>query len=127
MTTRHAVVWLDHNEAHIFHLTPESYAGEVIRSPHAHSKLHRKAGPKASSGHANEDPHYYHDVAMLLAGTEEILVVGPANAKDAFVRHLENHHHDLKSRIVAVETLDHPTDKQIVAHARAYFKREGTL
>lgn len=127
MNTRHAVVWLDHNEAHIFHLTPESYTGEVIKSPHAHTKLHRKAGPTASSGHVTEDQHYYHDVATHLAGTEEILVVGPANAKVEFVQHLESHHHDLKSRVVAVETMDHPTDKQIAAHARTYFKKEGTL
>jgi len=123
MTTRHAAVWLDHNEARIFHLTPENYQEETVKSPHAHTKLHRKAGPTASSGHAPEDQHYYHEIAQHLAGTEEILVVGPANAKTEFMRHLEKHDHGLKSKVVAVEPLDHPTDNQIAAFARKYFKR----
>jgi stalled ribosome rescue protein Dom34 len=122
MATRHVAVWIDHNEARIFHLTPESFEEETVDSPRAHTKLHRHAG-STTSGHAGEDQHYYHKVAEHLAGAEEILVVGPANAKNELVKHIDSHDRSLKSRVVGVETMDHPSDAQIAAHARKYFKR----
>ena len=48
--------------------------------------------------------------------------MGPSTAKLELVKHVHKHDHQLVGRIIGVETADHPTDKQIVAHARAYFK-----
>lgn len=126
MATRHVAVWIDHNEARVFHLTPESFEEETVKSPHAHTKLHRHTGA-TSSGHAGEDQHYYHQVAEHLASAEEILVVGPANAKNELVKHIDSHDRGLKSRVVGVETMDHPSDAQIAAYARKYFKRVDNM
>jgi hypothetical protein len=38
----------------------------------------------------------------------------------------ENHRH-LVSKIVGVETADHPTGGEIVAHARSYFKASDRM
>jgi stalled ribosome rescue protein Dom34 len=122
MATRHAAVWIDHNEARIFHLTPESFEEEKIESPHAHTKLHRKTGT-TTNGHAAEDQNYYHDVAQNLSGADEVLIVGPANAKYELMKHIELHDHELESKVVGVESMDHPTEPQIAAFARKYFKR----
>lgn len=122
MNYRHAAVWLDHNEARIFHITEETFEEATVESPRAHTHLHRKTGPGAVSGRrASEDPHYYRDVAQALKDVEEILVVGPATAKLELIRYIHAHERALEPRIVGVETVDHPSDRQLVAYARRYF------
>lgn len=122
MTYHHAAVWLDHNEARIFHVRAEEYEEATVASPKAHTQLHRRSGPGAESGHrAAEDQHYYHEIVSALAGAESILVLGPSTAKHELLRHVQKHDPKVEAKIVGVETVDHPSDRQIVAHARSYF------
>jgi hypothetical protein len=51
-----------------------------------------------------------------------VLIGGPASAKHELFKHIQRHEHQLLTRISAVETLDHPTDKELLAHARQYFR-----
>ena len=48
--------------------------------------------------------------------------MGPGNAKQEFVKHIEHHDHLLRARVLGVETVDHPTNHQVVAHARKFFR-----
>jgi len=44
-------------------------------------------------------------------------------AKDHFKTHLETHHTaGLAKRIIGMEVVDHPTDNQILAASRKFFK-----
>lgn len=36
-------------------------------------------------------------------------------------KHIRDYHPHLKDRIIGFETVDHPTEAQIVAHARLFF------
>jgi stalled ribosome rescue protein Dom34 len=120
MSHFHAVVWLDHAEAHVQHFTREAVEEKLVHGkPHRH--LHYKRGAQAS-GHPPEDQAYFHKVAEALMGAEEILVLGPANAKTEFIKHLSTHDHELSKKVVAVETVDHPTDGQVLAYARKHFR-----
>jgi hypothetical protein len=49
--------------------------------------------------------------------------VGPSTAKLDFSRYLHKHDPALEARIVGIETVDHPSDGQLVAYARKYFER----
>jgi hypothetical protein len=51
-----------------------------------------------------------------------ILITGPANAKSELVKHIEQHDPTRKQLIAGVETVDHPSDGALVAHARKYFQ-----
>jgi stalled ribosome rescue protein Dom34 len=120
MHARHAAVWLDHNQAKIFHVGAGAATEDTIHSFKEHTQLHRRAG--SDDGHrAAEDKGYYHAIASALEGAEEILVVGPATAKLVLIKHIHEHHRDLVPKIVGVETVDHPSDGQLVAYARRYF------
>lgn len=120
MSHFHAVVWIDHAEAHVQHFSRDDVEKKLVHGkPHKH--LHHKRGAQAS-GHAAEDQAYYHKVAEAIAGAEEVLVVGPANAKHEFVKHLESHDPALRKKVVAVETVDHPSDGQVLAYARKHFR-----
>lgn len=68
-----------------------------------------------------EDQHYYHEVVEALAGTREILIVGPGHAKLELIKHIHAHDHGVVDKVVGVETVDHPGDGQLVAYARKYF------
>ncbi|MGH9811107.1 MAG: translational machinery protein, partial [Terriglobia bacterium] len=120
MSLFHAVVWIDHAEAHVLHFSREDVAKQLVHGkPHRH--LHTKKNAQ-SSGHAAEDQGYFHQIAEALNDAGEILVVGPANAKTEFVKHLNSHDKELAKKIVAVETVDHPSDGQLLAFARKYFR-----
>ena len=118
----HAVGWLDHREARVFHLNETDVEKLTIHPERPHRHLHHKAGAiGARQGHAAEDESYYHEVAAALADAGEVLVVGPGQAKLALLRHLHRRAPDVERKVVGVETVDHPTDGQLVAHARHYF------
>jgi len=120
MSHFHVVVWIDHSEAHVLHFTREDVEKKLVHGkPHQH--LHHKRKSE-TSGKAAEDQAYYHKVAEALAGAAEILVVGPANAKTEFVKHLEAHDPEVRKKVVAVETVDHPSDGQLLAYARQHFR-----
>jgi hypothetical protein len=55
-----------------------------------------------------------------LADAGAVLITGPANAKTELLKYI--HHHDFRliNVIVGVETVDHPSDAQLVAYARKY-------
>ena len=62
-----------------------------------------------------------HAITEALRGAQEILVVGPAQAKLQLIKHIHARAADMVKNIVGVETVDHPTDGQLVAYARKYF------
>ena len=120
MSHYHAVVWLDHSEAHVFHFTSEEIQKLTAQSTNPRPHQHHKRG-STGSGNAKEDHAYFEHVTGLLKGAQEILVVGPAKAKLDLIKHIHKHHQDMVAKIAGVETLDHPTDGQLVAYARKYF------
>ncbi len=120
MSHFHAVVWLDHSEAHVMHITSDDVEKCVVHPAKPHQHLHSKSGGPGA-GKAAEDKHYYHAVVEALAGAQEILVVGPAQAKLQLIKHMHAHDQAVADKVVGVESIDHPTDGQLVAYARKYF------
>jgi stalled ribosome rescue protein Dom34 len=116
MTVRHVAVWIDPKEAKIFHIVTEGFDVTQVKAPHHH--LTRKAEEQGT--HAGSE-RYFHEVATALKDAEEILLVGPSSAKLDFFRYVHKHDHALEPKILGIETLDHPTDGQLVAYVRHYF------
>jgi hypothetical protein len=52
------------------------------------------------------------------------LITGPGSAKTELSSYIQRTHPDLARRISGIETVDHPTDAQLLAHARSFFKKE---
>ena len=120
MSHSHAVVWIDHAEARIMHISPEDVEKSIVHPAEPHLHLHHKRG-SVSGSREPEDQHFYHDVVEALSEAKEILVVGPGQAKLNLIKHMHAHDHDVENRVVGLETVDHPSDAQIVAFARKYF------
>jgi stalled ribosome rescue protein Dom34 len=120
MDNFHAVVWIDHNEAHVIHFNRDTDEELTVHSRHRKGHLHHKRG-QIGSGRAPEDQQFFDHVAGALAGAGEILIVGPANAKDEFGKHLRAYNKALAAAVVGFERVDHPTDGQLLNFARHYF------
>lgn len=120
MSHFHAVIWIDHKEAHVFHFNEEAADKLVLRAKHAARHIHHKAN-EVGSGHAGEDAEFLHAVAAAVSDAGEILITGPAGTKTALMKHLAKHDPHVFQRVAGVESSDHPTDGQLLAHARTYF------
>ncbi len=55
------------------------------------------------------------------------MVAGPGTAKSEFASHLKKHVPQLKSRLLGVEPMGHPTDGELFDHARRSFKAAEKL
>ena len=121
MQTQHAVVWLDHREAKVFFFNRQTAASVRLVTTLAHLQTHNKAG-SVDGKRASENRAFYDDVVSALQPAKKWLIVGPGEAKDELAKHIRDHHPHLKDRIVGVEPADHPTEAQIVAHARSFFR-----
>lgn len=126
MSTNHVVVWLDHQEAHVIHFTPHAADDEVIKTHSRHPHIHTKSGAPGS-GHAQENTQYFNDIATALKDAREILIVGPGQEKLALLKHFQQHQHDLADKVFSVETVDHPTNGQLLAYAKKYFAKADLM
>jgi hypothetical protein len=117
----HAVVWIDHLEARIFRFNRDDVESMVIHPHNPTRHIHHKANV-IGSGHAAENQSYLHDVVRAISDAGVVLITGPANAKTELVKHIHRHDPALIDKIAGIESVDHPTDGELVAHARRYFK-----
>jgi stalled ribosome rescue protein Dom34 len=122
MSHLHAVVWLDHREAKVVDFNFDDKHVVNVHHRGSHRQVHHKAGAQGS-GHAPEDQHYFDAIVTALGDAREVLITGPGTAKAAFRQHLDHRHPTLARRVVGVETLDHPTEGQLLDFARRHFKR----
>jgi stalled ribosome rescue protein Dom34 len=120
MSLNHAVIWIDHQEAHVMFLSEAASEAEIIRSKSTHAHLHHKGG-EVGSGKLALDSKYLHSVIQTVNKSQEILILGPGSAKLELIKHAHQHDAKIAEKIVGVETIDHPSDKEILAYARKFF------
>ena len=113
MSTFHAVVWMDHNEAHVL-----MFDREHVESQRIQSRSHHK-----HQGKAGDVTVLFGAVAQALAGTREVLLTGPGSARNEFRDWCASHAKAAADVIVDSIATDHPTDNQLVALAKQYFKK----
>ena len=80
------------------------------------------------TGHRiHENQPFFEDVAKAIADAGAILIVGPAQEKDDFARILAESHPAIRAHVEAVESADHPTDGELLDHARRFAKAADRL
>lgn len=131
-----AGLWIDHKKAVIVTLSGKD---EVIKKiPSDIGKLPWKEKGRGSSASSSQailaddrllrrlTRHlnvYYDQVSDYLAPAESVLIFGPGEAKGELKKRLERPGH--RGRVVAVETADKMTERQISANVRRFFSRRG--
>jgi len=123
-----AGLWVDHRKAVIVIVTEDGETmTEVISNMEKHVRFAR--GAATEDGSTSEDVRdrqfenrlnsYYDKVVAVVRGADSIQIFGPGEAKGELAKRLE--HEGLKDRILAMETVDKMTDRQIAAKVRVRF------
>jgi stalled ribosome rescue protein Dom34 len=113
MTTLHAVVFIDHTQAQVLQFDAEHVQAEKVKT---HTHQTRQHGSAVRSEH-----EYFGQVCDALDGIAEVLVTGPKTGLADFKHYADKHRPETAARIVGYETVDHPSENQLVALARKYF------
>ena len=121
MPLGHAIVWMDSKEAHVYRFGAEDMQHQRIKAHSPFRKVHHKAGV-IGSGKVHLDRDYYDHIISALRGVREWLLVGPGGAKSELLSHLDAHVPWLKAQLAGVESMDHPTDGELLDHAKRAFK-----
>jgi hypothetical protein len=125
-------LWIDHRKAVIAIVSAEGEETMEIRSK-VEKQAGRFAGVRSTTHYGQQVPaddshereftghlnNYYAEVIAAIRDAESILLFGPGEAKGELKKRLE--HAKLGDRIIAIETVDKMTDRQIAAKVREYF------
>lgn len=113
MPFSHAVLWIDHHHAQVLRFDAEHVQTSKVKEHTHHTRQH-------GSGVRTEH-EFFAEVCVALAGIAEVLVAGSHKAQADFRHYVGKHRPAVTTRIVGWETIDHPTEGQLVALARKYF------
>jgi stalled ribosome rescue protein Dom34 len=117
-----AIVWIDDNEARIMRVDEGIHHDSTIHAPNNHDAPKQPAG---NGGVADDSHMFFEQVARALDSADEILIVGPSATKEAFVKFMHKNDHTIDPRILGVETITHPDDKELAGFAKLYFTVGG--
>lgn len=119
-----AGVWIDHRRAVLVIIT--NRGEEMHEIPSNIEKSTRGKDGMGSGDGTTEDMRdskywprlnrFYDSIITVLRGADTILIFGPGEAKEELVKRLGRE--GLKRRVVAVETVDKMSDRQIAAKVR---------
>ena len=120
-------LWIDHRKAVIVVVTEE---GEDVKEIASDMEKHVRfsGGPGTDDGSAEDmrdrrfESHlnaYYDRVVAAVRGADSIQIFGPGEAKGELRRRLERE--GLLGNVLALETVDKMTDRQIAAKVRERF------
>ena len=119
MAYYHAVVWIDHKQARIFHFDVDEADKTLIKDQNVRD-LHSRE--KHTGQRTEENKPFFEDVAKAIADARAIVIVGPAQEKDFFAKFLAEKHPTVRVHVEGVEKADHPSDGELLDFARRYVK-----
>ena len=128
-------LWIDHRKAVIVTVSekgeetreiksevekqPGRFAG--VRSTTPYEPQHVPADDSRERKFAGHLRDYYDEVIASIRDAESILIFGPGEAKGELKKRLQRE--KLGDRIVAVQTVDRMTDREIAAKIREFFRK----
>ena len=115
---RRVAIWIDHREAVLVTLNGAQVTDE--------EEIHSEAGPHTHGGgwsqhrieaHRHELlKHYYEEIIGHLGPVDEILILGPGQAKHE-LHHSVDHHKGLRGKVVAVRSAPRRTEHEMIGEA----------
>jgi peptide subunit release factor 1 (eRF1) len=117
---RRVVVWIDHRVAILV-----AFAGKRLKRE---DELYSEAGPHTHGGGWSQHrfeahrhallQHFYDEVIHHLGPVDEILILGPGQAKHELHQRID-HHRGLKGKVIDVQNADKMTEAELVLQAGA--------
>lgn len=121
MPQHHAVVHIEHHNAEVLQFDAEHLQAQKIKSRSQHRV--RQQHSRQPGSDVRTDHEFFGEVCDALAGIAEVLVAGGHTSQTDFRHYVEKHRPQVAKQIVAWETVDHPTEGQMVALAKKHFAK----
>ncbi len=121
------LLWIDHQVARLFsgdgvllatvRAVPEDEGEEKKK------EQRRRPNKPMASGRRDEQAsaRFFAAVTAALRGAGPLALGGPGTAKTELAGYLRKKAPELDREVIGIQTLDHPTDRQLAAFARNYF------
>ncbi len=119
MSLFHAVVHIDHHHAQILQFDAEQVQASKLKAHDYDTRQH-------ASGVRSEH-EFFGQVCDALAGIREVLVTGSQTALSDFRHYVEKHRPPVVLQIVGWESVNHPSENQLVAFARQFFVKHNRM
>ncbi|HSN18511.1 MAG TPA: hypothetical protein VLV87_09925 [Gammaproteobacteria bacterium] len=119
MPLHHAVLLLDHQHAKVLRLDSGHVQAQRLE---AHSHHTRQHGSEVRTEH-----EFFGEVCDALKGVAEVLVAGNHQAQSDFRHYVEKHRPTVTKQIKAWETVDHPSDGQLLALAKKHLLKADKM
>lgn len=126
MNHYHAVIWVDHREAHVIRFGKDEAESALVHARGGDRQIHHRSG-SITGRHGSEAPDFFRKVAEAVKGSSEVLLTGPAAAKLHLYDWWKKHDAPTAAKVVGIESADHPSDGQLLKHARAYFDAQDRM
>ena len=120
----HAAVWIDGHEARVFRFSADE-AEKTVFHPHHSDKERRR--DKQNAHESPDDAQFLESVTQAIADAGAILISGPGVEKTLLLKYIERKHPKLREAVETIEAADHPTDGELLAHARKVLKAEDRM
>jgi stalled ribosome rescue protein Dom34 len=124
----HCLVWIDHCIARIFAVTKRELTElTTLHAPdQGRGHIHHHAGTPGP-GHESMSEEFLQNVVAALQDPAEILIAGPAQAKQIFKAYLAKKAPTLHQRVVAVATSNKAGDDELRDFACRFFDRIDSI
>lgn len=119
MTMNHAVVLIDHHHAQVIQFSADDVQAASIKE---HTHYTRQHGSSVRSEH-----EFFAEVCDALSGIPAVMVTGSHTAQADFRHYVEKHRPEAMGKIVHWETVDHPSEGELVKLGRDYFSGQGEM
>lgn len=124
----HQMVWMDHDIARVYGVTRNSLAElAVIHAPdEGRGHIHHQAGTMGP-GHTALSQDFMRKIAAALHDAQEILIVGPADAKHALKNYIASNTPALDKRVIGIEPMDKCGQGELQAFASLFFRQADRM
>jgi len=122
-------LWIDHRKAVVVIISEN---GEEVREITSHMEKHVRYSNDTSDGGSSEDVRdrqfenrlnsFYDAVVAVIRDGDSVQIFGPGEAKGELKKRLESA--GFKGHILAIETVDKMTDRQIAAKVREHLQNQ---
>lgn len=119
MSSFHAVVWLDHETAHVITLHADGFETHPVMAHHHNTRQH-------ASG-VRTQHEFFGAVCDAVAGVNEVLVLGSHTVIADCRHYVKKHRPALVKQIAGWEISDRLSDGQLAALGRQFFEKHDRM